>query len=62
MFSRYGPEIYQHANNWRHLSQSSGNFYKTGSFIKCQKPGHHACLDQFKGDGGIPFHSDLADP
>ena len=59
---RYGPEIYRHSNHWRELEQKSNDFYKTGVFINCSIPGHHACLDQFKADGNLQFNIDNVDP
>ena len=60
---RYGHEIYQHASHWRNLENHDGsNFYETGKFVKCSLPGHHSCLDQFKGDGNLQFDTDHTSP
>ena len=54
--NRYGPNIYHHVEHWRVIGHSSGFLtYKSGSFSKCPKPGHSACLDQFPPDGNLPF-------
>ncbi|XP_067947171.1 uncharacterized protein [Watersipora subatra] len=54
--NRYGYEIYQHAQHWMSLSQSSGwQFYRPGTFSPCRRPGHHSCLDQYLADGNIQF-------
>ena len=54
--NRYGAGIYRHQEHWSRIGQSSGwNFYSPGTFIKCPRPGHSGCLDQFPADGNMQF-------
>ena len=54
--NRYGREILKHSQSWRKvgLAHSFGD-YEPGSFEPCENPVHHACLNNFPGDGDIPF-------
>ena len=54
--NRYGREILKHSQSWikTGLANSFAD-YKPGSFRPCEKPQHHACLQNFPGDGDIPF-------
>ena len=54
--NRYGREIYKHAEHWLSSGLKSGwNEYISGKFNQCDKPEHHACLDQFEADGDLRF-------
>ena len=54
--NRYGREILKHSQSWRKvgLVHSYAN-YTPGSFEPCENPKHHACEQNFPGDGNIPF-------
>ncbi|KAJ7381462.1 hypothetical protein OS493_001600, partial [Desmophyllum pertusum] len=54
--NRYGREILKHSESWRRvgLAHSYGD-YVPGNFKPCDKPNHHACLQNFPADGDIPF-------
>ncbi|XP_078344670.1 uncharacterized protein LOC144630215 [Oculina patagonica] len=54
--NRYGREILKHSQSWRKvgLPHSFGD-YNPGSFKPCKNPKSHACLNNFPGDGDIPF-------
>jgi hypothetical protein len=52
----YGHEIFKHAGHWRDLKiDVHSQEYPAGSWMKCSRPGHQACLDKFNGDGNIQF-------
>ena len=54
--NRYGKEILKHSQSWRKVELgSSFSQYNPGSFTPCEKPEHHACLQDFPADGNIPF-------
>ena len=54
--NRYGREILKHSQSWRKTGLAhSFSDYKPGSFEPCEKPKHHACLQNFPADGDIPF-------
>ena len=54
--NRYGREILKHSQSWRKVKlESSFSDYNPGSFEPCEKPDHHACLQNFPADGNIPF-------
>ena len=54
--NRYGREILKHSQSWRKVKLKSGVFdSNAGSFAPCEKPEHHACLQNFPADGNIPF-------
>ena len=54
--NRYGREILKHSQSWRKVKLKSGfSDYNAGSFAPCEKPEHHACLQNFPADGNIPF-------
>ena len=54
--NRYGKEILKHSQSWRKVKlESSFSDYDPGSFTPCEKPEHHACLQNFPADGSIPF-------
>ena len=54
--NRYGHEVYRHALHWLTMGLKSGWInYKTEHFLKCEEPGHHACLDQYNTDGNLQF-------
>ncbi|XP_076049753.1 uncharacterized protein LOC143030488 [Oratosquilla oratoria] len=55
-----GFEDLRHAQHWRHLvknnkSEAKGGYENPGSWKFCSRPRFHACLDQFPGDGNLPF-------
>lgn len=54
--NRYGREIYQHAQHWMTIGQTSGWInYTTNVFMSCEKPYDHDCLDRYNADGDLPF-------
>ena len=54
--NRYGREILKHSQSWRKVGLSNSFAdYNPGSFKPCKNPKHHACLQNFPGDGDIPF-------
>ena len=54
--NRYGREILKHSQSWIKLRLAhSYADYTPGSFTPCKRPNHHACLQNFPGDGDIPF-------
>ena len=56
--NRYGKEIYKHAEHWLVSGKDTGwSIYNSGYFQKCEKEGHHGCLDQYKADGDLQFRS-----
>ena len=53
---RYGQEIFRHVEHWYVVGRNTGWApYDAGKFMKCTRPGHQGCLDQFKADGNIQF-------
>ena len=58
--NRYGHEIYQHALHWMTLRKSTGWInYETNTFMKCDTPGEHNCLDRHNADGSLPYIEQL---
>ncbi|XP_076052497.1 uncharacterized protein LOC143031975 [Oratosquilla oratoria] len=62
LFSRnnIGFNDLRHAQHWRHLvknknAEDRGAYKNPGSWKPCSRPGFHACLDQYPGDGNLPF-------
>ena len=54
--NRYSAGTYQHQEHWRSIGRiSAWKFYSPGTFIKCPRPGHSGCLDQFPADGNMQF-------
>ena len=54
--NRYGREILKHSQSWGKVElESSFSDYNPGSFAPCEKPEHHACVQNFPADGNIPF-------
>ncbi|XP_076050198.1 uncharacterized protein LOC143030860 [Oratosquilla oratoria] len=58
--NRLGFEDLRHAQHWRHLvknknAEAKGGYENPGSWKPCSRPGFHACLDQYPGDGNLPF-------
>ena len=54
--NRYGREILKHSQSWIKVGlTNSFADYVPGSFKPCEKPKHHACLQNFPADGDIPF-------
>ena len=54
--NRYGREVLKHSQSWIKLGLSSSWIdYNPGSFAPCQKPKHHACINNFPVDGDIPY-------
>ncbi len=54
--NRYGREILKHSQSWMRVGLTSSYAdYVAGSFTPCSRPNHHACLQNFPGDGDIPF-------
>ena len=54
--NRYGREILKHSQSRRKVKLKSGfSDYNAGNFAPCEKPEHHACLQNFPADGNIPF-------
>jgi len=58
--NRYGHEFLRHAVHWRYTGgKSSWLTYKSDSFPKCDKPGDHKCVDNFRNDGNLQFSDPL---
>lgn len=54
--NRYGFNVYQHAEHWSDLGRkSSWEFCRPNLYMKCPRPGHSACLDQYPVDGNLQF-------
>ena len=44
------------SNNFRTGKSDGWQLYSAGrDFSTCIRPGHHACLDQFRPDGNVQF-------
>ena len=49
-------DILQHAQHWSVLGEpNSWIAYRPGRWGKCNKPGFHACANNFLADGNIQF-------
>ncbi|EDO30746.1 predicted protein [Nematostella vectensis] len=54
---RYGREVLKHAQSWLQVKGKKNSWasYDSGAFSSCDNPKHHSCLDDFPGDGNLPF-------
>ena len=54
--SKYGLDLLKHQQHWADVGGiNSWAEYKAGKWMDCQKPGHHACCNNFLADGNIIF-------
>ncbi|CAM1154475.1 Uncharacterised protein g11246 [Pycnogonum litorale] len=60
--NRYDENDLKHSQSWSVLKMknSFAKYKSGGSFLPCENPKHHSCLDKFPADGNIPFFLDLS--
>ncbi|KAG7157972.1 uncharacterized protein LOC121879341 [Homarus americanus] len=58
--NKLGLEDLKHAGHWRtarvvKAAKARGGYENPGVWNTCRKSKHHSCLDQYPGDGNLPF-------
>jgi hypothetical protein len=54
--SKYGLDLLKHQQHWADVGGiNSWHEYEAGKWMDCQRPGHHACCNNFLSDGNIIF-------